>query len=730
MKKALISGITGQDGSYLAEFLLEKGYEVHGIIRRSSSVNTKRIDNIFDRIKLHYGDLTDSGNINELVRSIMPDEIYNLAAQSHVKVSFELPEYTAQVDAVGTLRFLDAIKNIKPDCRFYQASTSELYGKVQEIPQSEMTPFYPRSPYGVAKLYGFWILKNYRESYNLHASNGILFNHETVASFTPMVYKNKTGIIDIKPIGEIVKDDSGVSIDEEKREYQCGIPLNNLEVWDNGGWTKVKAVSCYPHNVEEDNKYPKIINARNSVFMATEEHEVIMENKKDTPIKELIVGDKINNIEGFPYNETEELTKKECFLLGVIVGDGYIDDRNRVRITSSSEENRKLCENIWKDMGGTDVYYYPSKSGFTGDIVGQIDLRGNTEWLKRFDVYTSGHKKRIPWQILNTTKENQIEFLKGYNQADGLKNNPCVYEFKNFKTNSATLAQGLIYLISNVTNQDFNITIEESEKWGYKTFYYSINLLSDSKSGQNHKNSVEKGNDVKKMLDEGMSQREICRLTGISRTFIRKIQNGYEPTNEHHLSKPKNEIKKIIDYSDYDGWFYDLETESGTFHCGVGLGHVHNSPRRGETFVTRKITQAVARIAKGKQDVLELGNLDSKRDWGHAKEYVEAQWMILQQDTPDDYVIATGRTEKVRTFVEMAFKRVNMDITWEGEGVDEVGKWNGNVVVKVNPKFYRPAEVDLLIGDPTKAKEVLGWEAKISLEELVTDMMAHDLEEV
>ncbi len=186
MYKALITGITGQDGSYLAEFLLEKGYEVHGIIRRASSFNTKRIDHLYKdphvenvNMFLHYGDMTDSSNLNRLLEKIQPDEIYNLAAQSHVKVSFEVPEYTAEVDGIGVLRFLDAIKETGINTKFYQASTSELYGKVQEIPQTETTPFYPRSPYAVAKLYAHWVVKNYREAYNLFACNGILFNHES-----------------------------------------------------------------------------------------------------------------------------------------------------------------------------------------------------------------------------------------------------------------------------------------------------------------------------------------------------------------------------------------------------------------------------------------------------------------------------------------------------------------------------------------------------------------------
>ena len=328
MKTALITGITGQDGSYLAELLLEKGYEVHGIIRRASLINTHRIDHIYDQIKLHYGDLTDSTNLISVIRKVQPDEIYNLGAQSHVKVSFEMPEYTAQTDALGTLRILEAVRllGMETKTRIYQASTSEMYGKVQEIPQKETTPFYPRSPYGVAKVYGYWIVKNYRESYGLHASSGILFNHE--------------------------------------------------------------------------------------------------------------------------------------------------------------------------------------------------------------------------------------------------------------------------------------------------------------------------------------------------------------------------------------------------------------SPRRGETFVTRKITRGLSSISTGQQDVLYLGNLNAKRDWGHAKDFVEAMWLMLQQDQPDDFVIATGVQYSVREFVEEASPYFGMKIRWEGEGLDEVGidEYSGNVIIRVSPKYFRPAEVETLLGDATKAKKKLGWEPKISFKQLVEDM--------
>ncbi|MBQ6628183.1 MAG: GDP-mannose 4,6-dehydratase [Methanobrevibacter sp.] len=343
MKKALITGITGQDGSYLAEFLLNKGYEVHGIMRRSSSFNTGRIEHLYmekyvedmhnaKNFYLHYGDITDSTNIIALIQKINPDEIYNLAAQSHVKVSFDIPEYTANVDALGTLRILEAVHLLGLKTKIYQASTSELYGLVQEVPQSETTPFYPRSPYGVAKLYGFWITKNYREAYDIFASNGVLFNHE--------------------------------------------------------------------------------------------------------------------------------------------------------------------------------------------------------------------------------------------------------------------------------------------------------------------------------------------------------------------------------------------------------------SPRRGETFVTRKITLAAARIKLGKQKKLYLGNLNAKRDWGHAKDYVECMWLILQHDEPDDFVIATGEMHTVREFCDLAFKEVGINLRWEGEGIDEKGidEDTGNILIEVDPQYFRPTEVDQLLGDPTKAIEKLGWNpTQTPFKTLVKEMVREDL---
>jgi GDPmannose 4,6-dehydratase len=339
MKKALITGITGQDGSYLAELLLEKGYQVHGIIRRSSSFNTGRINHLYQdphkenvNLFLRYGDLSDSSSLNKLIREIKPDEVYNLGAQSHVKVSFDIPEYTGDITGIGTLRLLEAVRQENPTAKFYQASSSEMFGKVQEIPQKETTPFYPRSPYGAAKMYSYWITVNYRESYGMHTSNGILFNHE--------------------------------------------------------------------------------------------------------------------------------------------------------------------------------------------------------------------------------------------------------------------------------------------------------------------------------------------------------------------------------------------------------------SPRRGETFVTRKITKGLSRIKLGKEQKLYLGNLDAKRDWGYAKDYVEGMWLMLQQQTGDDYVLAMNETHTVREFCELAAKELNIDLIWEGTGAEEKGidKKTGQTIIEIDPKYFRPAEVDLLIGDASKAQQQLGWQPRTSFYELVQLMVQADLE--
>ena len=753
MKKALITGITGQDGAYLSELLLSKGYEVHGIKRRASSFNTSRIDHLYQdphvdnrNFILHYGDLTDSTNLIRIIQEIQPDEIYNLGAMSHVKVSFDAPEYTADVDGVGTLRILEAVRllGLTKKTKIYQASTSELYGLVQEVPQKETTPFYPRSPYAVAKMYAYWITVNYREAYDMFACNGILFNHETVAGFMPVIFKiGQEGPIDIKPIEEVVIKHTGNpnGIDKSINKYQETFVTEDLYVWDNSEWTKVLYASGYPHDINNDNKKPRYLVAKNAAYLATSSHACIMADGTEKEFGQIEKGDQVNLV-NYPKTEdnVDNLSETEAQLLGFIVGDGYRRG-HKLQLTSKNKEKLVPYADIWLSINPKNtVKFWETKSGFDDTvIIWQVRLNNATRWISQFSIYDDQRKKRVPQQVLNGNKKIQMAFLKGYNQADGLKANPCNYDFKNFKTNSATLAAGLIFLLTQTTQQDYNINIEASDKWGTDQLYYSINILSDSDDGQNHRNSKAKKEQVLELVGQGVSQRAIQRDTGISRTFIRKVQNGYEPTGVHHLEIEKNQVKKIIELDKYDGWFFDLTTESGTFHCGIGQGHVHNSPLRGETFVTRKITRAVAKIALGLQDKLYLGNMDAKRDWGHAKDYVECMWKILQQDKPEDWVIATGVTTSVRDFVRMSFKEIGVELEFKGSGEQEVAVIKsatkseyqakiGQEIVAVDPAYYRPTEVELLIGDSTKAQTKLNWKPKYDLEALCSEMVAADIE--
>jgi len=749
MKVGLITGITGQDGSYLAELLLEKNYKVYGIIRRSSSINTSRIDHIFSNpnLILKYGDLSDGTCLLEILYEIKnkyPNmerlEVYNLGAMSHVKVSFEIPEYTADIDGIGTLRLLNAIRSsgLESKTRFYQASTSELYGKVMEVPQTEKTPFYPRSPYGVAKLYAHWITKNYREAYDMYSCSGVLFNHETVAGNSPMIFKLglNSSEIDIKPISEIVKYHTvpnKILVNENEELYQEGEVLTDLYVWDNSDWTKVKFASGYKHDTINNPKFPKFINSKKACYMATNTHNIIMDDNSEKEVQNIILEDRVKLVH-LPdsYNLSNNIDDFEAEFIGMIVGDGYISEKNMTRFINSDENMRNYCielfEKICKKYNKEcKHHYYPSKSGFNREkIVGYINFTSSSWYLKRSDIYNEDKTKRIPKIILNTNKENKIAFLKGYNKADGLKANKCVYEFKNFKTNSGVLASGLIYLLENTTKQEYNINLERKVDKDIIRFYYSINILSNSRFSK--RNSHEKREIVQKLLVEKTSINLITKQTQISEKFIKKVINNKEIKNQDIKFKVTNSVKKIVEHYNYDGWFYDLETESGTFHCGVGQGLVHNSPRRAHNFVTRKITIGLGKILKGETDRLILGNLDAKRDWGHSKDYVYGMWLMLQQEHPEDYVLSSNEFHSVREFVEKAFALRGFNIAWKGEGINEIGYdiSTGKELIFVSEKYFRPAEVEELLGDSTKARTELGWTPKITFNELVKEMVDAD----
>ncbi len=731
MKKALITGITGQDGSYLAELLLEKGYEVHGIIRRASTFNTDRIDHLYKdphinniKLFLHYGDLSDGSNLNRILSEIKPNEIYHLGAQSHVRVSFDMPEYTGDVTGLGTLRLLDAMRETGlTKTKFYQASSSEMFGKTVELPLTEKTPFHPRSPYGVAKLYAYWITKNYREAYGMFASNGILFNHETVSSFMPMFCK-ETGSneFNIKPIREIV------TFNESLKHYQSK-EVSGVQVWSKQGWVDVTFASAYPHDTERENKHPRFINARSGAFMATSSHVVFMKGGEEKETGNIAIGDCIDSIDlPKPDTQSRQLpnSEEEAELMGMMVGDGSATYATKgigvhAKFTNSDPLLRQHFDMLWKKVTGGHTLYYPSRSGFNQkNIVGQLQLAGGNNWLRSIDIYNKDKTKRVPKVILNAPSHVMLAFLRGYNVCDGLKANPCTYEFKNFKTNSPTLAMGLWYLIDKTTQQNINLTVETKDDG---RIFYSLNILTTT-------NNVFKEQSIRQLVGTGVSQREMAHITGISRTFIRKIQHGGFACDTHHLKKEPSEVKKILEIQKYDGWFYDLETSSGEFHCGIGKARVHNSPRRGETFVTRKITRGLSRIQLGKEKKLYLGNLDAKRDWGYAKDFVYGMWLILQHKNPDDFILATNETHTVREFIEETAKYLDMDIVWKGKGLNEKGidRKTGKTIIEVDLKYFRPAEVDILLGDYSKAKNKLGWKPNVTFKELAKLMVMADLE--
>lgn len=754
MSTAVITGITGQDGAYLSKLLLSKGYQVYGIARRSS-VDTKCrlrelgvLDNpMFDIIE---GDITDMSSVLDIVGGIKPDELYNLAAQSHVYTSFNQPSYTWGVNATGCLNLLEAVRRQSPDTRFYQASTSEMFGNnysKQEngvCYQDEDTALKPTSPYAIAKTAAHQMVQMYRSSYNIHASCGILFNHECLKYDMPIIIKYGNGVIDILSIQSFAEFNGF----DGKTDCKTGvIEEDNISVWDNNSWTKINRVSWF----KNQNKKLRIINARNAVYAVSDDHKCIMEDDTETQSSNLVVGNKVK-LTSYPDSLHDDIIScDEAELLGMLVGDGtYLSS---CQFTNSDESIRNRFSYLWSSVTGGTSKYYPSKSGFTGEIIGRLDLSGGSDFLDNIVFYDEACSvfgtpyKKVPLEILNAPLDVMEAFLIGYNACDGLKANKCKYRFKNFKTNSPILASGLLFLVTKVTGQKYNITVEQSYKYGIEQIYYSINLLSDRIS------NIDKYDIVSDLLGK-YSQREIHRKTNISRSFIRKVANGYIPSKTHYLELPNNEIKKIIDVPNYNGWFFDIETESHTLHAGVGQGVIHNSELRGENFVTRKITQWVAdlyrRLLNGDLPVytigplfanehkwakhfgggvpcsintgkLKLGNLDACRDWGHAEDYVLAMWLMLQQDTPDNYVVATGQTHTVLDFVTAAFKAIGI----EHGGEDYIRRF-----IDVDPKLCRPSEVNYLLGNPKKAAKTLGWKPTISFEQLVQRMVDHDIEEL
>ncbi len=680
MKKALITGITGQDGAYLAELLLKKGYEVHGIKRRTSLFNTDRIDHLYEdphvdnrHFILHYGDMTDSLSLLRVIQKVRPDEIYNLAAQSHVAVSFEEPEFTANADAVGTLRVLEAIRiaGLEKVTRFYQASTSELYGLVQEVPQRETTPFHPRSPYAVAKLYGYWITVNYREAYGIYACNGILFNHECISAETPLLAR-LNGVVDV------VTPDELVPLRRKGSNVQTFQPPA-LEVWDGREWVTVSAITATKRKAVRDHEL-LAIQARGAVVQCTAHHRVFRDDGTEARADAIAAGDSLLLAESMPTAPAWTVVSDELAeFLGLMTADGYVPDSDRVvvQFTNNDLKLQARVAELWSKLFLGNARLAQSPSGFGPKLVKQGYLsgagRGVVAWLREQIYAPTGHK-RVPRIVLNASKAAQAAFLRGYYAGDGLKKG----KGDSVKTNSPLLAQGLFLLYAN---QGRKASVYLEQRAGKN--YYALNLSTATPKGS-------KG---------------------------------------QHLRKAAAEVRVVSPASVADDeWVFDLETRSERFVAGVGNAVVHNSPVRGETFVTRKITRALARIKLGLQDCLYLGNLDAKRDWGHARDYVEAMWLMLQQPQPEDFVIATGVQYSVRDFVNAAAREIGLTFTWHGAGVDEFAVDAAGVKrVAVDPRYFRPAEVETLLGDASKARNKLGWSPRIRFDELVAEMMREDM---
>lgn len=653
MKTACITGITGQTGSYLCENLLKKGYKVYGLKRRSSSLNTERIDHIYTdphidtTLELVYGDLSDYSSISNLIGDVKPDLFFNLGAQSHVRVSFDIPEYTMDVDATGVVRVLEAIRKNSPNTRFLTASSSEMFGSTNP-PQNENTKFHPRSPYAVAKVAAYYATINYREAYGLHACNAISFNHECLSSNTPIIVKIK-GIVDVVSIKDLIP------LRKKGANIQT-FDMSGVEIWDGNQWTELKTITATKYKGEDGKKLISV-QARAGIVEATQHHNMLDQDMNEKKAGSFKPGDKILLSKKFPsLNGWTSITLEMAEFLGYLVADGCISG-NRIQFTNNDQILLDRVTELWSKLFLGTTHQYSAISGFNkSKSVQQLNLNGNnniSKWL-RTQIYTETSLKKVPQIILNANLEIQEAFLKGYYSGDGLKSG----NNESIKTNSSFLAQGICWIYFN--KGKLCSTYVEFKN---NTNYYQLNVLTDSILGK-------------------------------------------------HLIKDPSEVRKINDAIVYTDWVFDIETGSSVLMAGVGRAVIHNSPRRGETFVTRKITRAATRIKLGLQNKLYLGNLDAQRDWSHASDVAEGMYKIITAPSADDYVIASGEMHSVKEFAEKVFAKLGLDY---------------RDYVEFDPRYLRPSEVDALCGDPSKIKNNLGWEPKYNFDSLVDEMIDADM---
>lgn len=662
MKKALITGITGQDGSYLAELLLEKGYEVHGIIRRSSTINTKRIDHIFNKLKLHYGDATDSLSIDQLINSIKPDEIYNLAAQSHVAVSFELPEYTAQVDALGVLKLLEAVRKHCPNSKIYQASTSELFGKVQETPQNENTPFHPRSPYGIAKLYAFWVCKNYRESYNMFISNGILFNHESERRGETFVTRKIT-------IGLSKWIKGGPAIE-----------MGNLEARRDWGYAPDYCIDLDTY---------------------------ILTNNGFKHRDDIKVGDTVIN-----YNLNNEKWEKDSIIKIYDVpykGKMYTFEGNNL-IFRCSENHRILYKKkSTKHKYFNDIKWKECTAGQFYNMFNDISIREKYNFC-----FPGFHGCEIKNDLISI--DDDMIKLMGYIVTEG-----CLKKSKK-------IGGGMELSVSQSKNKYFEDLKDCIEHLG---LIYNLvdkgddvfNFVFDSDSRDFILNYFD-GYDIHELptFIFDMSERQMRIL------FISMMNGDGCWSNNTYVSKRK---KLALDFKlicEIIGYKTSIKKRvSGPYDV-----HLFGGNKTKYSLITSIIVDDVEENIWCVETKKNKTIITQKNDTTFISGNCEGMYRIIQQESPDDFVLATNETHTIREFVEEACKYIDVEPEWQGMGRNEklIDRKTGRTILKLNPKYLRPSEVDLLLGDASKAKNILGWEPAVRFKELVKIMMNHDLNEI
>jgi GDPmannose 4,6-dehydratase len=525
------------------------------------------------------------------------------------------------------------------------------------VPQNETTPFYPRSPYGVAKCYGHFITVNYRESYDLFAASGILFNHECVHAQLPLMVR-EDGVQAVRtPVDLMPLQAEGPSV-------QTFDPEGLLEVWDGEAWTPVRAITATRRRTHDPDHRLLSIQARGGVVEATAHHRMLDADHAEVRADALHEGDRLALCEEMPHPQVWTVMSEEMGeFLGLMVADGWADrkDGAKVCFTNKDASLRLRVAQLWARLFLGRSHEWQGRSGFNPEArVGKVNLTGSPggrAWLRE-QLYTPTGHKQVPPLVLNAHTEVWEAFLRGYYAGDGLKKGGGM----SIKTNSPVLAHGLCWMY-HWLDQPASVYVEQRAGRAY----YTLNLASAVRVGA-------KG---------------------------------------QHLRKDPAEIRRITEPVEDSEFVFDLETESGQFCAGVGRVVVHNSERRGLEFVTRKVTHGAAAIKLGLQQELALGNLDAERDWGYAKDYVEAMWLMLQQDAPDDFVIATGKAHSVRELVRIAFDHVGLD---------------PDQYVRIDPRFLRPAEVEHLIGDATKAREKLGWEPRTSFADMIRLMVDADLD--